>query len=297
MSSADREAKLSRWIMPSSDAEQDRQGRAERMTSEAMRASAASSSGYRIYPKGSYANNTNVRADSDVDIVVECYECFYYSTVPDWRKPPPYLGSWNKQTWRPAIEKALIDYFGASQVDTSGSTAINVAPVPGSRPSIDVVPSFEYHLYAQDGYGDVIRGSTVFQDDGNQIVNWPAQQLENGREKNRRTGRRYKRFARALKSAENELAARGEISDKPSYMMECLAWNVPDSELMTGSTLDEGFLATLCSLINGLNDQTVCSQWMEPNEIKEMFAEDRAWDWSDAVDFVVATWKYMGYGA
>ena len=96
------------------------------------------------------------------------------------------------------------------------------------------------------------RGSCVWPKTGlTKIVNWPDQQLANGRAKNQRTGQRYKNYVRALKNAENVLVKAGTIKAKPSYLMECLVWNVADSTLKSG-TLDVGFRATLVELWQGL---------------------------------------------
>lgn len=66
-------------MQPSSSSEQDRQERAQRMIREAIETHAPFEGvAIDVYAKGSYANNTNVRLDSDVDIVVECRECMFY---------------------------------------------------------------------------------------------------------------------------------------------------------------------------------------------------------------------------
>ena len=68
MSPADREALLSTWVKPSSDTEKDQQDRAERMVRDAIKGwPAFDGVDYEIYTKGSYPNNTNVKADSDVE--------------------------------------------------------------------------------------------------------------------------------------------------------------------------------------------------------------------------------------
>lgn len=73
------EDQLSRWTEPSSDTEQDKQERTERMIREAIDAHTPfKDCSLKVYAKGSYANNTNVRADSDVDIAVECTEVEYW---------------------------------------------------------------------------------------------------------------------------------------------------------------------------------------------------------------------------
>ena len=82
MKDSDREAILSAWIKPSSSDEVLQQERAQRMVDQAVTASNEFARvSKKIYAKGSYANNTNVRQDSDVDIVVECHECTYYDTA------------------------------------------------------------------------------------------------------------------------------------------------------------------------------------------------------------------------
>jgi hypothetical protein len=125
MSEAEREALLSQWIKPSSDTEQDQQERAERMVRNAVAASdEIKGSSYRIYTKGSYKNNTNVRRDSDVDVVVELQECVYVGYLsgvsPVSEEPSPYSGSWSPTLWRSAVQKAMEDYFGKAEVDSTG---------------------------------------------------------------------------------------------------------------------------------------------------------------------------------
>src|SRR5690606_36441063 len=76
------EEKLGRYCLPSSDNEQDKQERAERMVRSAVDAWADNQDDIRIsyVAKGSYANDTNVRQDSDVDIAVVRTDCYYSDT-------------------------------------------------------------------------------------------------------------------------------------------------------------------------------------------------------------------------
>jgi len=70
---------LAAWTVPSSDTEQQKQERTERMIREAVAAHKPFlNCRLSIYAKGSYANNTNVRADSDVDVAVECTEAEHW---------------------------------------------------------------------------------------------------------------------------------------------------------------------------------------------------------------------------
>jgi hypothetical protein len=140
MTITDREALLSKWIKPSSDDEHEQQERAKRMVIAAVKAhDSLKTASLYVYAKGSYANNTNVRRDSDVDIVVECQACVYYDYMPGQEPPSPqgtaYEGEWTPTKLRSEVTKALNNAFGPSAVDSSGKIALVVAAVPGSRPS------------------------------------------------------------------------------------------------------------------------------------------------------------------
>lgn len=300
MSATARTQLLSSWVRPSSDNEKAQQDRAERMVREAIGAcSAFDGSSVFIYTKGSYPNNTNVRQDSDVDVVVELLDCQYYDYFPGEAPAKPafgtYDGEWDPVAWREAVQEALVQHFGSDAV-TAGNIALNVSAVPGSRPSADVVPSFDYLRYDDPQHREVHRGSCVFPaDGGRKIVNWPDQQLENGRALNTLTGQRYKKFVRAVKNAENTLVEDGVIKDLPSYFMECLVYNLPASTLSSGATLDEGFRATLVALWGALDGGDAHESWVEPNELKWLFKNESKWSVDDAKGLVLATWSYL-YG-
>ena len=298
----EREGLLSSWVQPSSNSEKDQQERAERMVRNAIQAwPAFKSTSLLIYAKGSYPNNTNVRADSDVDIVVECHECAYFDYQTDVEPPPrsgsPYNGKWTPTVWRDEVGNALSSYFGRQGVDLSGRVALNVKSVAGSRPSADVVPSFDYFRYRDAKRHSSFHGSCVFDKNLNQIVNWPQQQLDNGRSKNTATSGRYKKFVRALKRCENKLVEIGEIENLPSYFMECLVWNVKNPTLSSGNTLQAGFRATLYEMWEAVENDEAQAKWEEPNELKWLFKGHKKWTTSDARNLVQATWTYLGYGS
>jgi hypothetical protein len=295
MTPSEREDLLSRWIRPSSDAEQERQERAERMVHDAIEASPLAGTLHEVYAKGSYPNETNVRLDSDVDIVVECREAVYYESAPGVAPPvqrAAYTGPWTHVPWRVAVTKALADCFG-SQVDASGKIAVFLPEVAGSRPSIDVVPSHEYHLYYGQGDYEYVQGSTVWTTDGNQIVNWPEQQFTNGNAKDQNTRGRYKQIVRALKRAENVLVERKIIDEVPSYFIECLVYNVDDAWLTQG-TLDAAFKNTI-GFLYGAFEKGSHHSWLEPNRLKTVFGDAQKWTPRDAMTLLSATYDLMGY--
>lgn len=295
----DRAALLSSWIQPSSENEKDQQDRAERMIADAIKAHAAfAGTSISVYAKGSYPNNTNVRRDSDVDIVVENQDCFYYEFFECDDPAPgtitPYTGEWTPARWRREVTNAVVNCFGSGDVDTSGKVALTVSEKPGSRPSADVIPSYVYYRYDRTDQSVFHQGSKVFKTTSGSIENWPQQQLDNGRRKNTATNHRYKNYVRALKNAENFLVNSEEMEAKPSYLMECLVWNVPDTTLRIGD-LDDGFRATLVWLWQHLDDQYVYEDWDEPNRLKYLFWSGQKWTRADAKEVVLKTWELLEY--
>jgi hypothetical protein len=256
---------------------------------------------YVVYAKGSYANNTNVRLDSDVDVVVENRDCHYYDYIGDQPQPgtiEPYRGTWaDPKEWRSEVTKAVVAKFGTTAVDTTGNVALRVVENAGTRTSADVVPSVLYYRYYDLAKSSSYQGSKVFKASSGSLVNWPQQQLDNGIKKNVDTGHRYKRFVRILKNAENELVRLGSITSKPSYLMECLVWNVPDKTLNSGSggTTDVDFCETLRWLWLRLDKSFVGTEWTESNGLKYLFHSGQAWTVQDAKDVVLKAWGYFGY--
>lgn len=278
--------------------------RAERMVVAAIDAHSAFD-GYRssikVYAKGSYANKTNVRADSDVDVVVENQHVLYFDYFPRDSAPTPdhhadpYTGPWNASNWREEVRLAMVNTFGSGDVDTSGEVAITIAEVSGSRPSADVVPSFDYRRYDTPDRRVSHVGSRVFKQTGGWVDNFPDQQKANGITKDGSTGGRYKKYVRALKNAENYLAEQGAIDELPSYFMECLVWNVPNADLTLGSALDQGFRNTLAYLYNHLRTAAFePDDWEEPNQLKYLFRSNK-WSREGAFKLIDTTWDLLGY--
>lgn len=190
------EEKLTGWTGPSSSTEQEKQDRTERMIRQAINSHTPfNSCSLKIYAKGSYANNTNVRSDSDVDIAVECTDVLYWEESEKGIYTPgsAYKGIWTPEKFRSELISAMRATF-PGQIDTSGSTAIQINS-GSARVDADVVPcfSFQYHMI-----NETRDGTKIFKTDGSSIVNYPAQQMANGIAKNNRTGYAYKKGVRIL---------------------------------------------------------------------------------------------------
>lgn len=301
------EDKLRLYTKPSSDYEQDRQDRAERMVRQSVASwlanrSDLSSADIRYVVKGSYANNTNVRQDCDVDIAVLRTD-FHYFDASDLRLEDRHSGSGVDYplegiAFRNNLATSLKSQFGAN-CDTTGKTAIELLENSG-RVSADVVPSFMYRKYYYDALGSISyhEGQKVFRTDGTSIVNYPDQQLLNGRTKNVETSTRYKQLVRIFKRAENDLVAAGIIEALPSYFMECLMYRVPNG--LMGSTSSTPLTDDLTRAIVHIWGETrpgyAGQHWLEPNEIKPLFGGGQPWTMADANKLALQVFSLFDLG-
>ncbi|SHJ08317.1 nucleotidyltransferase domain-containing protein [Cycloclasticus pugetii] len=287
------EDKLSGWTGPSSDTEKDKQDRTERMIREAINShEPLNNCSLNVFAKGSYANNTNVRADSDVDIAVECTDVLYWKESEKGNHTPgkPYEGIWTPAKLRAELVSAMKAKF-PGQVDTSGSTAIQINS-SSSRVDADVVPCFSFRYYMKYGSRD---GTKIFKTDGSSIVNYPIQQMDNGIAKNKATGYAYKKGARLLKRVENAMAADGTFRELPSFFMECLAYNCPD-HVFSHSTWTDRLRAMLIYIWENLQgDEPDEDRWLEVNECFFLFHSDQKWSRKDGREFAKAAWNYFGF--
>lgn len=286
------------WTGPSSTTEQDKQDRTERKIREAIKAHKAfEGCSLSVYAKGSYANNTNVRADSDVDIAVQCSDAMYWVEASPGVKAAgsPYIGPWTPERLRAEVKAALVAKF-PGQVDPSGSTALRIHS-SSARVDADVVPCFDYRFYFESGnYRD---GSRVFKTNGATLINYPEQQRVNGIEKNNRTNRHFKQAVRVMKRLENAMVAEGVHKEVPSFFVECLVDNVPDAILMRSTWTDtaKGIISHVFHELDGPEPKEEPGRWLEVNECKFLFAPGQPWTRQDARAFTKAGWNYLGLGS
>lgn len=293
------EQKLLGWTKRSSDSETERQERAERMVRAAVdNHPAFKGQGIQVFVKGSYANSTNVRSDSDVDVAVKCTDALYWGEHTPGAHPSsngPYTGDWTPSKLRAELVKALESTF-PGQVDTSGSTAIHVK-ANTARVDIDVVPCFDYRYYfSPTRWRD---GSMVFKKDGSSLVNYSEQQLANGIAKNNATGRSYKRAVRIMKRLENAMVESKYHGQLPSYFIECLVYNVPNPILNRSTWVGtlEGILSHLWTGLQGVEPSETSDRWLEVNECKFLFHNAQPWSRKDGRDFAQAAWNFLELGS
>ncbi|MGW5666288.1 hypothetical protein ACWEWG_40860 [Streptomyces sp. NPDC003758] len=106
--------KLDRWKNPPSPAEEARLARARRMVTNAVKQHPPFAGlGPIVEPKGSWANNTNVSSDSDMDIKVEFTQRIFRGSTTGmtyWElilQNGAYKGPWTPEKFRSELRIAL----------------------------------------------------------------------------------------------------------------------------------------------------------------------------------------------
>jgi hypothetical protein len=192
-----------------------------------------------IYLQGSYGNNTNIYAESDVDVVVQLNSV--------WGRNVDALPPLQKQAYNATVEhatygakkfrsdvlKSLQRYYGVQKVK-AGPNAILVT-TPNGR-TVDVIAALEYRNYVyfhSSGNQLYVPGGKFENASGATIINYPKPHIQNGENKNSevRTHWRYKQTVRMFKNARAYLINNHQLADDvaPSYFVECLLYNVPDN--------------------------------------------------------------------
>ena len=260
------ESQLSRW---SDHGSQD----SSKRTHEAIRRGLSayqwpSGMSYDFYLQGSYANDTNIRGDSDVDVVLELTSSIRYdsSALSKYDQSriessfSPATCDWNDL--RRETLKALEAAFGQRMV-AQGNKSVKLRADP-PRLASDVVICMGYRRYTNPySYVDGITFQAL--QDKRWIVNHPKEHQKNGAAKSRRAWDRYKRTVRMFKNARNQLVDSGRIRADlaPSYFVECLLYNAPDWAFK--SSFQETYRATVNWIVQNNLDRLVCQneqQWL-----------------------------------
>lgn len=193
-----------------------------------------------VYLQGSYANSTNIRADSDVDIVVQLNSTF----SPNLSKLSEFQNSIFNMTYdnatyhwadfRKDVISALTAYFGPSAV-RFGNKSIKLAG-NDQRLNADIIPCLQHRKYNSFNlgqYNDFVEGMKFWTiRENKEIINYPKVHRENGEDKNgeHRTDQIYKDLVRILKNIKRQLIDNHSFDPKtaPSYFVECAVYNAPD---------------------------------------------------------------------
>jgi hypothetical protein len=212
-----------------------------------------------VYLQGSYRNDTNIRGDSDVDLVVEMTGA-HYSNLSEVEKQALGFKA-ASYTWpqlRVDVIRALELYYGAALVDSTGDKSIKVLPGNG-RLRADVVPCFEHRRY--QNLQVTAKGMTFWTHrESRQVVNYPRDHYANGTAKNgvAQTNGWFKPVVRIFKNARSYMVQRGDLGVEcaPSYFLQCLLYNVPTTAF--GSSYQQSYCNVVNYLRNNNHNAFVC---------------------------------------
>lgn len=289
---------LSNWTNPPSDTEEEKLSNAERMVKEAIRSDEKlKSKGINIFGQGSYANNTNIRLDSDIDINVNYTDAFYYDLPNGLTKEELGFGNdiaYSFSEYKGDIENALVSKFGRLNIKRKNKCLTAIENT--YRAEIDVVPTWQHRWYRKDKtYAD---GVVLFADNdfSSKVVNYPLQHIDNGKNKNTDTLRRYKSLVRIFKKAKVKMEDDKYYTDNniSSFLLECLVWNCPNSIFTNYDSWNDRIQKAIYYIWDKTQQDESCKEWGEVSELLYLFIS-RKWTVKAVNDYMVKMWNYMGY--
>jgi hypothetical protein len=281
-----------------SDNEDAKRDNTEQQIRDALRGKSC-----RVYVKGSYANNTNVRLNYDVDIAVEYYGKFYFDFMfaakdygpSDAGITAPSTDKYTNAQFKADIRDALEDAFGANAIE-DGNIAFRVRGGKTTLPA-DVVPSWEYRRYdsVSNGIPQYHEGSRVFPASGGSKDNYPKIQRDNGTAKNLDASKRYKRMVRCFKKLQTYLVENGFIDEElPSYLSECLVYNVTNDAFGHDNYYAD-MRAVLAQIFNATLPSGGSWDWHHVHELQYLFRGNAMKSVSEVHIVVAAAWDAMGF--
>ena len=290
------EERLNNWRKPPSESEETKLTRVKTMVRDCIDEDATLKvMDIRIFGQGSYANDTNVRLNSDVDLNVQYAGGFYFDLPPGTTRADFGLNnsiSYSAPAFKTDVENALSNKFGSDITRKNKCIAIEGNTY---RVGADVVPTWQYKRYSRDGC--FIEGVYFFADSGEKVINFPIQHIENGKLKNSRTQRRFKRLTRIFKRIRAQMIREGKSvnGNITSFLLECLVWNVPDQIFNGYETWTDRLKESIKFLYNSTTKEKDCKYWCEVSGLLYLFSSDRKWSREDVNAYLLNLWHYLEY--
>lgn len=196
---------------------------------------------FSVFLQGSYGNDTNIYAESDVDVVICLNDCFQSdrSTLSAeeeaaWKKTHNDA-SYTHVNFKKDVLKVLTDSFGDDV--KVGQKAILIE-AHGKRRKTDVIAAIQYRRYFKfNGINDQSyqEGICFYTSDGTKIANYPKLHKEHLTTKHQDTSKWLKPMIRIMKNLRTQLVDDGLLDEglAPSYFIEGLLYNVPNDNFHT----------------------------------------------------------------
>jgi len=250
---------------------------------------------YEIFGQGSYANDTNVRLNSDIDINIRLNSTFF-TGYQNGKSDSDYgfeSSAYSFREYKTDVANALVNHFGAGNVRHRDKC---VEVIGNSyRVQADIVPTFKYILFTENNSRR--EGSKFISDSGNVHYNYAKQHIENGKAKNLATGKRFKRLVRILKRIRYRMIAdQAPVnSNITSFLIEGLLWNVPNNIYNNELTWTGRLKESIIYIYEQSQNQQPCKEWGEVSEYLYLFHAERKWSIENVHEFMEQLWQYVEF--
>ncbi len=193
---------------------------------------------FKVFLQGSYGNDTNIYAESDVDIVIRLDDCFHsdLESLSEDEKSA-YKEAFNDGTYTNAdfkrdVLSVLEGQYGSAVTAGDKAIAIDAA---GSRRKSDVIVATQFRRYFKfrsAGDSEYAEGICFFNAAGERIANYPKQHSANLTTKHQGSSKWLKPMVRVLKNVRSRMVDDGliKVGVAPSYYVEGLLYNVPNEK-------------------------------------------------------------------
>jgi hypothetical protein len=247
---------------------------------------------FDIFLQGSYGNDTNIYAESDVDVVI-CNHSAYYWNIEHlsadeqatFKASLTGPSSYSYDAFKGHVEKALKAAFSSSA--RPGKRAIKIE-ANGARRSSDVIVAFDHRRYSRfRSVNDCAydEGISFFPIGGGRTDNFPQYHSDNTTSKHQATNNNFKPVVRIFKNMRGKLVDDGVLAagDAPSYFIEGLLYNVPNVQFR-GSTWAEIVL----NILRWLHASTDRTEFVCVNERYFLLRDNSpvCWPIADGAKFV-----------
>ena len=293
------ESQFSSWCNPASTTEDEKINNSISMIKDAIkRDEECRNLEIEIFVQGSYANNTNVKQSSDVDVCIMNKETFF-TQYPEGLKDSDYgftSGGMSYDNYKKMVVKALKNKFGENNV-VIGNKSVKIKSNT-YHVEADAVIAYQLKNYALINSrtpSRYVEGIKFYASDGTCVINYPKDHIKNGKNKTISTNHYYKKLVRLLKRVRNQMVEEGVINgDKiTSFLIECLVWNIPNNIIMGNYTWIDKIRKSIIYLYNEIKENRH-NEWGEVSERLYLF-KGRKWTDTDVFEFLQKIWDYMGY--
>jgi len=292
------EVTLKGWCKPASESEDEKINHSIDMIKDAICHNTDTQNlDIEIFTQGSYANNTNVRSSSDVDVCIMLRSTFF-THYPDGMTDADFgfsAGGIAYEEYKKYALKALIDKFGKDQISV-GNKSIKIHSNT-YHVEADAVVAFmlrDYYAINSRDPNKFVEGIRFYAKDGSMVSNYPKEHIKNGTAKNNATNHAYKKLVRIFKRIRNEMADDKVIDgDKiTSFLVESLIWNVPNWIITSYSSWGETVKQAIIFLYNAIDAKNHL-EWGEVSERLYLFRGGRKWSDTDAKSFLKIAQVYL----